>query len=198
MSRPLTIGLLGGSFNPAHDGHLYISKQAKRRLGLDVVWWLVSPQNPLKSKDDMASFADRFASAEEVSRKSPFIHVSDFEEKNHTAYTADTLLKLTQAFPHYRFVWIMGADNLAQVHRWHDWQDIFARVPVAVYDRAPYTFKALCSRASQRFLYNRCQPEELLSKPLPAWCFMHGKRHPLSATAIRKMLGKTSRLVHNV
>lgn len=196
-NRPRTIGLLGGSFNPAHDGHFYVSLQAMRRLGLDEVWWLVSPQNPLKSTDGMAPFADRFASAERIAGKSPHIHVSDFEQRFHTRYTADTLRQLQRKFPRLRFVWIMGADNLAQIHRWHEWEEIFRRVHVAVYDRAPYTLKALAGHASQRFSYTRCQPEELLQKPLPAWTFMLGKRHPLSATAIRKSLGKKAVIGHN-
>lgn len=189
-TRQRTIGLLGGSFNPAHEGHLHISLQAMRRIGLDEVWWLVSPQNPLKSTADMASFEERFASAQAIAQRSPTIRVTDFENHLKSRYTADTLRELTLAYPHLRFVWIMGADNLAQVHKWHEWQSIFRQVHVAVYDRAPYTFKALAGRASQRFLYNRTTPAELLSKPLPAWCFMFGVRHPLSATEIRKRLGK--------
>lgn len=164
-----------------------------RRLKLDEVWWLVSPQNPLKSADGMASFEERYASAVKVARKSPYIHVSDFEQRTGTQYTADTLKKLVHFHPHTRFVWIMGADNLAQVHRWHEWEEIFRLVHVAVYDRSPYTFKALNGRASQRFLYARTAPERLLANPLPAWSFVHGRRHPLSATLIRKKLAQTGK-----
>lgn len=188
--RPRTVGLLGGSFNPAHEGHFYISLQVMRRLKLDEVWWLVSPQNPLKSKDGMAPFEERFASAVKVASKSPYIHVSDFEQKTNSPYTADTLRNLVHFHPRTRFVWIMGADNLAQIHRWHEWEAIFRQVHVAVYDRSPYTYKALCGRASQRFLYARTAPEKLLSKPQPSWSFLHGRRHPLSATAIRKKLAQ--------
>ena len=196
MPQPRVIGILGGSFNPAHAGHRYISLQAMKRLGLDEIWWLVSPQNPLKSTKGMASFEERFESAVKAARH-PRIHVTDFEQQHQTAYTAETLALLKQAYPYYRFIWVMGADNLTQIHRWKNWQQIFQQVPVAVYDRSPYTQKALRSKAALRYRQMR-QPSELLAfSQAPAWSFIHGKRHPLSATFIRNLLGNQAHFRHN-
>ena len=137
----LTIGLFGGSFNPAHSGHLDLSLAALRHLGLDYVWWLVSPQNPLKPVNGMAPFAERFAGARAIARH-PRLIVTDIETSLGTVYTAQTLRRLAARFPRLRFVWLMGADNLATIHRWRDWQDIFERVGVAVFDRPSYSLGA--------------------------------------------------------
>lgn len=196
-SKPRIIGLLGGSFNPAHAGHVHVSCEAMKRLGLDGVWWLVSPQNPLKSEEGMADFATRFASAQRAAKAHPRIHASDFEQVQNTCYTADTLKLLVETYPNIRFVWLMGADNLAQFHRWRDWRDIFATVRIAVYDRKPHTFKGLCGKAAQIFRSARVSPYDLTAKPLPAWCFIHGRRHPLSATLIRNLLGDKAFMRHN-
>lgn len=196
-SKPRIIGLLGGSFNPAHAGHVHLSREAMKVLGLDGVWWLVSPQNPLKSEAEMADFATRFASAQQVAKAHPHIHVSDFEQVQNTRYTADTLRLLVKTFPDIRFVWLMGADNLAQFHHWRDWRDIFSTVRIAVYDRKPHTFKGLSGKAAQIFRHARVSPRELTAKPLPAWCFIHGRRHPLSATFIRNLLGDKAFMRHN-
>ena len=115
------VGLLGGSFNPAHDGHLHISRLALKALDLDEIWWLVSPQNPLKSSDEMASFEDRFARAAEVAAPERRIRVSDFETRLGTRYTADTIEQLLKRHKRQRYVWIMGADNLIQIPRWQRW-----------------------------------------------------------------------------
>ncbi|HYD19796.1 MAG TPA: nicotinate-nucleotide adenylyltransferase, partial [Patescibacteria group bacterium] len=123
-----TVGLLGGSFNPAHDGHRHISLYALRLLGLDAVWWMVSPQNPLKSAKEMASLATRMAGAIAASHH-PKIHVTDIEQHLNTRYTADTLRALQARFPRTKFVWLMGTDNLRQFHRWQEWQEIFKMVP---------------------------------------------------------------------
>src|SRR5205814_9002 len=120
-----TVGLLGGSFNPAHEGHRHISLYALKMLGLDAVWWMVSPQNPLKSKKDMAPLKTRMQSARDVSRH-PKIFVTDIETHLGTQYTADTLSSLQEHFPRTKFVWLMGTDNLRQIHRWQEWQSIFA------------------------------------------------------------------------
>lgn len=195
--NPRIIGILGGSFNPAHAGHVHLSREAMKALGLDGVWWLVSPQNPLKSSDGMADFATRFASAEQAAKSHPHIHVSDFEQAQATQYTADTLQLLVASHPDIRFVWLMGADNLAQIHRWRDWRQIFSTVRIAVYDRKPFTFKALRGRAAQIFAKQRVSSRALAASPLPAWCFIHGKRHPLSATLIRNLLGQKAFMGHN-
>lgn len=197
MTKPRTIGLLGGSFNPAHAGHVNLSREAIKALGLDGVWWLVSPQNPLKSTEGMGSFDERFTKAEEIAAAHPHIMVSDFEVQAGTQYTADTLRALTASYPRLRFVWLMGADNLAQMHRWRDWRAIFSLVHVAVYDRNPYAFKALAGKAAKTYAKQRVSPRALLAKPLPAWCFIHGKRHALSATFMRNLLGNTTFMAHN-
>lgn len=141
------IGLMGGSFNPAHGGHRYVALQALRALDLDEVWWLVSPGNPLKeAAGDMASYAARVASAKAVARHAP-IRVSTIEAKLGTRYTVDLLEKLPRLYPKKRFVWIMGADNLGGFHRWKRWRDIARAVPIAVVARPGYDGQALASPA---------------------------------------------------
>jgi len=183
----LTIGLFGGSFNPAHSGHLDLSLAALRHLGLDYVWWLVSPQNPLKSAGDMAPLAERVASALAVARH-PRLVVTDIETSLGTVYTAQTLRRLTARFPRLRFVWLMGADNLATIHHWRDWQDIFDRVGVAVFDRPSYSLTALGGPAARRFARVRQHGPALrtlkFAKP-PVWGFVTMKLNPVSASAIR-------------
>lgn len=196
-NKPRTIGILGGSFNPAHAGHVHLSREAMKTLGLDAVWWLVSPQNPLKSSEEMAGFGERFSSAKAAAKRHRRIHVSDFEQVHGTRYTADTLKLLTGTFPDIRFVWLMGADNLAQIHHWQNWREIFSTVRIAVYDRKPYTFTALCGKAAHIFRHARVSPRELAGTPLPAWCFIHGRRHPLSATFMRNLLGHKAFMGHN-
>src|SRR5262249_36585895 len=119
-ARPRVIGLLGGSFNPAHAGHRHISEMALKRLGLDEVWWLVSPQNPRRRGGGMAPFAERRAGGR-AAPPHPRIHVTGLEADLGTTYTAETLRRLTRRFPRDRFIWLMGADNLAQIHQWKDW-----------------------------------------------------------------------------
>ena len=129
------IGLLGGSFNPAHRGHRRISLAAVTALGLDEVWWLVSPGNPLKTRStDMAPFEARLASARRMARRAP-IRVSDFEARAGTRFTIDTLAKLQRRFPHHRFIWLMGADTVAQFHHWKAWRRLAGRLPIAVISR---------------------------------------------------------------
>lgn len=181
------IGLLGGSFNPAHEGHLHISREALKRLNLDEVWWMVSPQNPLKSSDGMAGFAQRVNSARAVARD-PRIRVTDVERRLGTTQTALTLDRLNRAFPGVRFVWLMGADNLLQIHRWYRWHKIFMSVPLAVFARPTYDSKALSGLAATRFA--RAQLPERFASTLanrapPAWVFLAIRRHAASATAIR-------------
>jgi nicotinate-nucleotide adenylyltransferase len=179
--------LLGGSFNPAHEGHRHISLLALKHLALDELWWLVSPQNPLKSSTDMAAFDERFKSAVAASCH-PRIRVTDIESHLGTRYTADTLETLAARFPKTHFVWIMGADNLRQISAWKDWTAIFRTVPVAVFDRAPYAWGALASHAAQRFRRYRIKARRAAKLALmapPAWVFFHSRLHPASATAIR-------------
>ncbi len=182
------IGVLGGSFNPAHEGHLHITELALARLGLDEVWWMVSPQNPLKTTDDMAPFEDRKRSAEALARGNSRIVVTDIEVRLNTRYTTDTLRALTSRFPRARFIWIMGADNLQQIPKWEKWASIFRMVPVAVFDRATYSFKALTSKAAHRFWRSRVAARSAKSAVLrrpPAWVYFHTPQHPASSTEIR-------------
>lgn len=180
------IGLLGGSFNPAHDGHRRISLIALRRLGLDEIWWLVSPQNPLKSVDDMAPFEDRFASAQDMADH-PRIKVMDLESRLGTTYTADLLKQLT-AQSSDRFVWIMGGDNLMQIDRWKNWRAIFDTVPVAVIARPGFEKAALGSKAAHVYREARLDPADslaLASLAAPAWTLIQERLSPLSSTQIR-------------
>jgi nicotinate-nucleotide adenylyltransferase len=186
-ARGRRIGLLGGSFNPAHEGHLHISREALKRLKLDQVWWLVSPQNPLKPAAGMAELAERVAAAQRIA-KDRRILVTAIERRLGTRYTIDTLRALHRRFPHTDFVWLMGADNLAQISRWKGWQDIFAALPIAVFDRPAYSLRALSSQAAQRFAARRLAPEragELATSPPPAWSFIRCRLNPASATEIR-------------
>src|SRR3954468_17590080 len=126
------IGLLGGSFNPAHRAHRRISIEAMRALGLDEVWWLVSPGNPLKEgAKDMAAFEARFASAERMARHAR-IRVSDFERREKTRYTVDTVRELKRIHPRHRFIWLLGSDTLPNFHKWRDWRGLAGKVPIAV------------------------------------------------------------------
>jgi nicotinate-nucleotide adenylyltransferase len=188
-SRHRRIGLLGGSFNPAHRGHLHLSLTALKRLDLDEVWWMVSPQNPLKPVAGMAPFAVRLAGAREVAAGQRRIRVTDIEDRlDGSYYTADTLRRLTRRYPDHRFVWLMGGDNLAQLPRWARWTAIFRTVPVAVFDRPSYTQRALAGAAAQRFARYRVPDtgtRRLAETKPPAWVFLHTRLDETSATRIR-------------
>ncbi len=192
------IGLLGGSFNPAHDGHLHISLEALKRLQLDEVWWLVSPRNPLKSAADLADYPLRMAHAIALTPH-PRIRVLGIEHTFKLAYTVDTIRFLQQRHRDTRFVWLMGADNLAGFHRWRAWKAIAGRVPIAILDRAPFALKALHGRFALRFAATRLPAAHaalLANKAAPAWVYLTIPRHPLSATQLRKTLGKDAWVRH--
>jgi len=183
----MRIGLLGGSFNPAHQAHRHITLAALKRLQLDQVWWLVTPGNPLKEQTG-PSIEERAASAAEIAHH-PRIKVTDFERAHRSAYTADTLRYLTQRYPETRFVWLMGADNLAGVHRWRDWQSIFETVPVAVFDRPGFRLKARAGKAAQVFGRDFVDPSDaagLVRMAPPAWTFISLPLSSLSSTEIRE------------
>jgi len=182
--RRLRVGLLGGSFNPAHDGHLHISRMALKRLGLDQVWWLVSPQNPLKSTKDMGSLRERLAAAH-LQAKDNRVIVTDVERRLGTTRTYATLRRLMRHFPRIAFVWLMGADNLAQMPRWSRWTRLFHMVRVAVFDRSPYSYRALASAAALRYARSRREGRKLWNGHLPAWSYLAIRRHKASATALR-------------
>lgn len=182
------VGLLGGSFNPAHDGHLHVSLQALKLLGLDAVWWMVSPQNPLKSTTDMAPLAARLESAKEVATH-PDIHVTDIENQLHTRYTVDTIIQLQKNFPHTQFVWLMGTDNLLQFHQWREWERLFSLLPIAVFDRPPVQNTVKSCVAHEKFRAALLPQEEahiLKDQKTPAWTILHIPLNSQSATKIRE------------
>lgn len=186
----LAVGLLGGSFNPAHEGHLHISRLALALLGLDELWWLVSPQNPLKPLAGMAPRAARLAAAQALAAHHPRVRATDIEASLGTCYTADTLAGLARRFPRTRFVWIMGADNLLQIPRWERWTQIFHTVPVAIFARPSYSLRALSGQAAQRFRGRRItsrQARRIADMEPPAWVFLHTPLSTASATRIRAM-----------
>ena len=182
------IGLLGGSFNPAHRGHRHISLEAMRVLGLDEVWWLVSPGNPLKEgAKDMAPFAARFASAEAMARGAR-IRVSDFEQRQGTRFTFDTVRRLKQLCPQHRFIWLLGSDTLPNFHKWRDWRDLAREVPIAVIRRGGYDSAAHAARAMgwlRRFVHPSSQASHWTEWSAPAILFLRLLADPTSATAIR-------------
>ncbi len=186
IAAGLRIGLLGGSFNPAHEGHVHASEIALKKLGLDYVWWLVSPQNPLKPTEGMAGLKKRLADARNVARH-PRIVVTDIETALGVRYTADTIALLQRHFPQVQFVWLMGSDNLVQIPRWMRWRSIFRAVPVAVVARGGTIIQAQMGVAARTFsgafrAANRLFP----TQTPPAWTWLEGHRNPASATALRK------------
>ncbi|GAA6179605.1 nicotinate-nucleotide adenylyltransferase [Shimia sp. NS0008-38b] len=187
VARGQKIGLLGGSFDPPHAGHVHITKEALKRFDLDQVWWLVSPGNPLKDRGP-AKLARRMAAAREI-MDHPRVHVCDFESHVGTRYTAETLAVLQDKCPQARFVWLMGADNLAQFHRWKNWQEIMARVPVGVLARPGDRIDARTAKAAQVYHHARLHPREnrLLSRQsAPVWAFSNVPMRDISSTEIRK------------
>jgi nicotinate-nucleotide adenylyltransferase len=180
-------GLLGGSFNPAHGGHRGISLEALRRLGLDEVWWLVSPGNPLKPEQGMAPLAARYVSAVRVARGAP-IRPTALEAELGTPYTVETLRFLLRRYPNHRFIWLMGADNLAQFHRWRDWRRIARMVPIAVVTRPGYDGEALKAPAMgwlRRFVRPAAEARHWTKWRLPSLVLLTLPPDPTSATALR-------------
>jgi nicotinate-nucleotide adenylyltransferase len=185
----MRIGLYGGSFNPAHAGHRHVSLMALKRLGLDRVWWIVTPGNPLKDTGELATTAMRVEEARQVCDH-PRIDVTAFEEEIGARYTVDTLAYLKRRYPGVRFVWIMGADNLASFHRWRGWRRIARMMPMAVIDRPGWTLKAVHSRSAKALSASRIGENEaqaLAGFEPPAWVFLHGPRSHLSSTKLRQM-----------
>ena len=180
----MVVGLLGGSFDPAHEGHVHITRQAAKRIGLDRVWWLVSPGNPLKARGP-APMALRLAKAREV-MQDPGVVVTDLEARLGTRATVDTIRRLQAIYPGVRFVWIMGADNLVQFHRWSRWRDILAAVPVAVMARPGAGLAARLSVTARAYrAYEVARPEGLGERRPPAWCFVNLPLNSASSSQIR-------------
>lgn len=183
-----TVGLLGGSFNPAHRGHRRISLAIAKALDLDAVWWLVSPGNPLKPATDMAPYHARLASARAAARRS-IIRVSDIEARMATRYTVDTIRGLIRRHPKTRFVWIMGADNIGQFHLWRDWRRIARAVPIAVVARPGYEAMTVASPATawlRRFVHRADSAKRWTMWRPPALVLLHFRPDPSSATALRR------------
>lgn len=189
------IGLFGGSFNPAHQGHLKMSLYALRRLGLDEIWWMVSPQNPLKTRDEMHSFAFRMRSAKGISKGHKQIRVTDIEARLGTQFTVDTLRALRHKFPMTKFVWLMGQDNLQTIHEWKSWQEIFLHLPIAVFLRSGYSTSCVRGVAEATFAKAKlplASALDLAASAPPAWVMLDNPLSPLSASQIRKATEFTS------
>jgi nicotinate-nucleotide adenylyltransferase len=201
VARGLKIGLLGGSFNPAHEGHLHISDVAIKRLGLDYVWWLVAPQNPLKPSIGMAPLAERLSYAAAMFENQRRVFVMDIERELGTRYTFDTLAKLKRRFPDVHFIWLMGSDNLASFKHWKRWDEIAKTVPIAVVMRPGSTLAPLYSKAAQRFAPHRRDAASLCRNTIkrpPVLTVLDGPRNALSATELRKKAGWSEALVRGI
>lgn len=180
------IGLLGGSFDPAHEGHAHITREALKRFGLDHVWWLVSPGNPLKARGP-APLQTRMERARAVMQH-PRVAVTDLEAQLGTRYTAQTIAALMARYPGVRFVWLMGADNLAGFHHWQDWQSIIETVPIGVLARPGDRISARRSVAAQRYGHAKLPgvaSQTLADGPAPRWCYINLPLTDASSTAIR-------------
>ncbi|MEI5678879.1 MULTISPECIES: nicotinate-nucleotide adenylyltransferase [unclassified Mesorhizobium] len=191
VEKGMQVGLFGGSFNPPHGGHALVAEIALRRLRLDQLWWMVTPGNPLKSSRMQAPLAERIGLSEKIA-KDPRVKVTAFEAAHHVRYTADTLALIKARNPGVDFVWIMGADNLRDFHRWQRWRQIVMTFPIAVIDRPGATLSFLSSAVAKTFDYARVDEADaprLARMKAPAWTFIHGPRSSLSSTAIRKANG---------
>jgi len=190
----MRIGLFGGTFDPAHAAHRAACMLALRRLGLDRVWWLVTPGNPLKDTRGLAPLRARVAAAQALAHH-PRIDVTDFEADLPTAYTYATISHVKQRCPGVRFVWIMGADNLRSFHRWQRWGDIARLVPIAIVDRlgpSLYATGSAAAHALARFRLPEGAARELAERKPPAWIYLHGLKSPLSSTALRAARARQS------
>ncbi|MCB1451642.1 MAG: nicotinate-nucleotide adenylyltransferase [Nitratireductor sp.] len=184
----MAIGLFGGSFNPPHEGHVHVSELALLRGRLDRIWWIVTPGNPLKDHSELAPLADRLEQCTAIARN-PAFEITAFEARFNIRYTADTLAILVKRFPRIRFVWIMGADNLAGFHRWQNWRRIATMMPILVIDRPGSTLSvrsAPAALALSRYRIREADTGRIADMRPPAWAFVHGPRNSLSSTAIRR------------
>lgn len=181
------IGIFGGSFNPAHEGHLHLSLTAIKALDLDEVWWLISPQNPLKPRDETVSIQQRLVQAQNIA-KHPKIKFTYFEQYLKSKHTSHTISYLNSRAPNAHFVWLMGADNLSNISYWKNWQTIFNAIPIAVFDRSGKHLSSITSKAACYFKAHR-KPNNssqiLALQTTPAWCFIRIKRINRSSSAIR-------------
>ncbi|WP_245157706.1 nicotinate-nucleotide adenylyltransferase [Brevundimonas sp. A19_0] len=193
----MRVGLFGGSFNPAHKGHVHVAETALRRLGLDRVIWLVSPQNPLKSSTETAPLAERMASARHWADRGDgarHMVISDFESRVGTTRTIDTLRALTARYPGVKFVWLMGSDNLASFHRWRGWTDLLSLMPMAVVARPGSLLESRSAPAALRYRRYRIHAHEALTladREAPAWVYLTAPLNRASSTEIRAAAGRS-------
>jgi nicotinate-nucleotide adenylyltransferase len=189
----MRIGLFGGSFNPAHDGHRLVSDAALKRLRLDRVWWLTTPGNPLKVNGDLPPQRERMRAAAQF-LDDPRVAVTGLERRLGTRYTLDTVRKLILRHPGVRFVWLMGADNLRQFPRWKGWREIARLMPIAVIDRSGASLSGPLGHAAQTLRPWRVDERAagaLADRKAPAWTLLHGRRSPLSSTKLRAARAKS-------
>ena len=194
VERGMKVGLFGGSFNPPHAGHVLVSEIALRRLGLDQIWWMVSPGNPLKDHSDLEAL-DARVTASNAMVEDPRVKITAFEAVYGLRYTAETLRFLKRYNPGIHFVWVMSADNLASFHHWQDWRGIAQTFPIAVIDRPGSTLSYLSAPMAKVFSRHRMDESDARQLPTaraPAWTFIHGPRSTLSSTAIRKARVKSA------
>lgn len=189
----ISVGLLGGSFNPPHHGHVAISLLARKKLRLNRIVWMVSPQNPLKSPAGMAPFVARHSACQQITRGLP-ITVSDLEQQWQSAYSFDTVRRLKKRFPRIRWVFLMGSDNFGQLHRWRRYQNLIRQVPLAVFGRPCYNASVKLSRVGHRYRRNRLVTPSAIRhrRVLPAWTFVSESWYHISASAIRRRLAGRS------
>lgn len=183
------VGVMGGSFNPPHEGHLIVARTAISRLRLDQLWWLVTPGNPLKTHDGLEPLEDRMRACRALAGHDPRMVVTGFEGELGGAYTAMTLSFLKRRLPSVNFVWVMGADNLAHFHRWQNWRGIARMMPIAVVDRPSWRFRALSSPAALALQKAAVPERESVSLPAmlpPAWTFLTSKLSNLSSSELRQ------------
>jgi nicotinate-nucleotide adenylyltransferase len=187
LSSGQTIALFGGSFDPPHAGHRLVAEAALSTLALDYIWWMVSPQNPLKN--NAASELEPRLAATRALAEHPQFHVDAVEAELGTQYAIDTVRALKTQYPDVRFIWLLGADNLRQLHQWKDWQSLMAEIPVAVYPRGTDLQAALEAPAALAFLDAQlpsAEASQLKDKPAPAWVLLQGELSPLSSTELRR------------
>lgn len=190
VAKGMRIGLFGGSFNPPHDGHVLVAEMALKRLKLDQVWWMVSPGNPLKSHKELLPLNDRIKLSKDIC-DDPRIKVTGFEAAYNLSYTAETLDLIASRNRGVNFVWLMGADNLANFHEWQNWRGIAETFPIAVIDRPGSTLSYLSSKMAKAYAHARLGESDASALPhlkAPAWTFLHGPRSSLSSTALRKAI----------
>ena len=190
--RKMRIGLLGGSFNPPHEGHLHLSLLAKNKLSLDQVWWLVTPQNPLKKSFPPTPIQERFKNARALQLPA-WLHLTELESTYGTVFTFEILRKLKIRFPNAKFVWLMGADNLVQLSSWMNWSEIFNSVRIAVFDREAYKYKSIFGKAATKFRSKRVSSSRALAlwrNKFPSWVFFSSRKNNLSSTKVRLLKAK--------